>query len=272
MLYRFKSFDPIVGVAPIAFGWHGNDIVERARALLHKRNREEFEAAIHVVNWLLDSIWVEDVCAERVESLARWLEVGSEARGVCDDKVEDALPAMHARNIDSSCFCLSLCVGHFDLSARKTLPGLAWYELFAVLALGIVDRAMEDEDYYDSLPVQSEFHHLWRCQTHVADWLIEAMDAVATAEGLLKLDRLGRSDDVIKDGSSAPRVTRAEVEEHAVGVNVLLDLFEYYRAGHFNTYEQAVEQFLQLNEGKGFGMDGQAGWLRAKLAKLVRGK
>lgn len=268
MFYHFKSFQPISDVAPIAFGWHGNDIVGRARAVLHERSTAEIEAAIHLVNWLLDSAWVEEACDELGNALSRWL--GAEVDN--ENSEWGALANAHARNTDSSCFCLSLCVGHFDLSTYTALPEAAWYELFAALSLGIIDRAIADEDFYDGLPVQSEFHHLWRSQARVADWLIEAMDAIATAEGLLKLARLGLSGHGKERAPLVPSIADAEVRTHAAEVDVLLDLFEYYRSGHFGSCEQAIERFSQTHGDKVAGVSGDVGLLHTKLARLVRGK
>lgn len=264
MFYRFKAFQPVVDVAPIAFGWHGNDIVGRARALLHMRTSGELMAAIELVNWLLDAEFIREECEARLASLSGMLEPlpVSQTHALDLERIDGSV-SMHARNLDSASFCLSLCIGRVDLTTYDKFPRPSWHELFAVLALGVIDRAVEDEDFYDSLPKQSEFHHLWRTQTRVADWLIEAMDAVAVAEGLAREAASDVSAGVIAVSCEA-------VAEHAKMVDLLMDLFEFYRAGSFDSATSAIDAFCGKHPAKLALVGGDIEKLRYGLAKLTR--
>ncbi|MDP2962993.1 MAG: hypothetical protein Q8N54_09565 [Sulfurimicrobium sp.] len=256
MFYRFKHFHPLKGLPPKALHFHGADIVMRGRELLKNRKLSEIKAAVNIVNWMIESADVRDKIFRNLEELAK--RVDSQ---VADTKKVDVKevkqPASKCadqfgpltRNNDSSIFALLLCKARHNISGYDDFPNATWHELFAVLALGLIEKACDDEKYYGSWPHDQllDWLHEWRIETHVSNWMIEAMDAVATAEGLAREIAIANQtreqtlDDTKKKLSL--RNKAAAIQRHAKTTDAVLTLFDLYRAGNFKSYRNAAQTF-----------------------------
>lgn len=257
MPYRFKHFHPLKGLPPEALSFHGADIVVRGRELLKNRKLSEIKAAVNIVNWMIESAVVRDEIFRNLEELAK--EVDSQVLDTKKVGVKKAKqPANSAdqfgpltRNNDSSIFALLLCKARHDISGYDDFPNATWHELFAVLALGLIEKACDDEKYYGSWPhgEPPDWLHEWRIETHVSYWMIEAMDAVATAEGLAREVAIASQtrehtlDDTKRKFSL--RIKAAAIQRHAKTAVAVLALFDFYRAGNFKSYRNAAQIFAE---------------------------
>lgn len=263
MFYGFKNFHPLKGCPPKALNSHGADIVVRARELLHYRTLKEIQVGMDIVNWMFDEPVLRDESFRRLSELAKSIDTPdtnikktSEKNTKLSANKSTAPIEPLSRNDHSSVSDLLFCKTKFDLADYEDFPNATWHELFAVLALGVIEKACADEKYYGSWAHDEPFDwlHEWRIETHVSDWLIEAMDAIATAEGLAMAStsaiQIKENTLAVEKKKRSLKSKTANIQRHAKTNAALLELLELYRQGSFRSMNHAAQIYCERNEQK----------------------
>lgn len=220
-LYTFQAFDPLTGEPPDILENKAENIVYRARRLLAKRNLEQVFAIADTLSWLLST----DV-AQAYQAAQLKLSMG---------KSEESPIAAHIDPFDEV-NTLSHLMVYFSLDElNDDLPDLAWSEIFAVLALGLMDEASEWVKKYEKqyVPVDD----FTRVST-LGPYLVEAMGAVSMAEYAVQLEHMH------KERQKISNVRRKAALQRLKGVSALKrELIEFYHKGKFKSLAEAVRCF-----------------------------
>lgn len=248
MIYGFSHFHPLKGEPPHTLHWIGSDIVIRARTIIAHRNLTQIKTAIGIVNWLVDQSPIHDMAWQELTRQAA-LADGVASTSSKNKKANlSTTPITNALEPDllSDVTALRLCIGQYDLSGYSPLADLKWSELFAVLALGLIDRANNDEAYYErGKKVSSNDYYDYRVIAHVTPWLIQAMDAVTTAEGLFRFEALSDGIAVRVKKQISLKNKRAGILRHAQTAQAVLALHDFYRKGKFKSLRDCVHLFIE---------------------------
>jgi len=153
---QFEEFDPLTGVPdryPLSFL---PSIVERARALLKERTRDEIINAAHNVDFFIDEYFRDekDKYVRRLVETGGWelgylpLEARNET-GIrnlldnwppeADDRPLDIPTSENTSEVDA----LKACIDDYALSDDAEFPGGRTFEYFAVLTLWLVADALK---------------------------------------------------------------------------------------------------------------------------------
>jgi hypothetical protein len=232
MILGFTHFDPLKGEPPYTFLELGGDIIVRARQLLEGRSKKELKEATKLLNWMLE----QSPAKQEI-----WDSLISEAEAIDDGKGLEGAPK---RDLDAKTYSLLRCTDKFDLSDYPNLPSMTWPQLFAVLALTLINVSCEEEHYYGSWEEHENdpgWLHEWRIHTHSSYWLVQAMDAVATAEGLQRVTSQG----VEAKKKISLRNRQAAIQKHAKTNDALLALKEFYLGGHHISMRNAAQLFCE---------------------------
>lgn len=247
MIFGFNHFHPIKGTPPREASWIGGEIIFRARSLLRNRNVKHIRAAIGVVNWLIEYsparelVW-KDLTkdAEFQAFLENESTKKTKPKVTFDEISRDWYTAVNS---------LRTCINEYDLTGYPHIPNLRWSELFAILALSLIDKAVDDEKYYGSWKEDGDFDfmHMYRVTSHVMVWLVMAMDAVAQAEGLSAYEEASKYIDADIQNKISLRNKQAGILRHAKTNDAALKLSDYYRGGQFKSIRECVQRFIELN-------------------------
>ena len=243
MILGFQSFHPLQGILPDTFPEYGGDIVFRARALLHKRSDEEIFAGIKIIDWLIEQSSVKDEALAELE-LANLEEVDEESHGIDKVTVGNEPNSLIRRDLYSSAYAMKVLQPNFDITGDESFPNASWAEMFAVLALSLVDQACEDERLFGNkaLPENEErddWFYEYRIVSRASYWLIEAMDAVATAEGFHRFES-GLTDAKQKIKT---RNQHAAIQRHSKTNEALRALKDFYLYGKHKSMRNAAHLF-----------------------------
>ena len=226
MILGFQHFHPLNGECPNTFPEYGNDIAYRARVILKNRSEEDINNIASAMNWIIDHKSVQDKIFDDLEAEAENINNGTKPE--------------YTGNIFTSIFALR----HYQ--KNSTLPdiniqNLQWHEIYATLALTLLDLAIDDEKYYTSWHVSDEWLHDWRILSHTTTWLIESMEAITLAEGLLSTETVA---DSAKNKLRA-NTTYAAIQRHAKTNNAILALYELYQTGKYKSMRNAAQIFCE---------------------------
>lgn len=245
MYYGFKYLHPIKGQAPNTLSVYGEDVLLRARALLSGWTVTQLRGALKVVNWVADGPLVRDW---------EWSRLGAQvgaAEVVTDNgPVVPCLPAA-SRPSSFDLANIRACQHRIDLSGYPEIPKLSWATFYAVLAMGLVDKACDDEQYFGSWPQQEllDWQHEWRVLDHVAPWLIEAVEAVTLAEAHALQEvafQQAHSQAVNQEKKRlSARNVQAAIQRHAKTGKAAELLYDFYRTGQYKSVRQAVQLFCE---------------------------
>ena len=244
MILGFQSFHPLQGILPDTFPEYGGDIVFRARALLHKRSDEEIFAGIEIIDWLIEQSPVKDEARAELEKIILLGEIEEASRGTHQIIKENEPDSLVRRDLYSSAYALKALQPNFDISGDENFPNASWAEMFAVLALSLVDQACDDERLFGNkaLPEDAErddWFYEYRVVSRASYWLIEAMDAVATAEGIQSFQN------GIMDAKQKVTIRNqhAAIQRHGKTNEALRALKDFYLSGKHKSMRNAAHLF-----------------------------
>ena len=269
MILGFKHFHPLRGILPSTFPEFGGNIVFRARTLLRKRAEEEIFAAIEIINWMIDQ------SPARKEALAQLKKGVADADGINETVKRDRDNSVVKRDLDSSSYALKACQLKYDITGDHKFPNASWAELFAVLALSLVDQACKDELLHgnNSLSrnpdVDREWFQEYRTVSHASYSLIEAMDAVGTAEGVSYLES-----GITEKQKMSIRAMYAAKQRHKPTDDALAALMDFYIPEKHKSMRNAAKLFCETFPEKvaHLAYDNRVRTLSGGLSRLLKGQ
>ncbi|HEY3300780.1 MAG TPA: hypothetical protein VGJ90_08420 [Methylophilaceae bacterium] len=236
MIFGFEHFHPKLGEAPKTLQRYGDDIVSRARRLLLDRSVEEIVDIAKIINWIEAQDTVKDGILSEMFLEAEYLE--SQPSYIDDDQ----MPIEVQRDMALSINALRLYEDKFILPDTD-INDLQWFEIYATLALGLIDTASDDEQYYGSWNDKEEWVHDWRILDHVSTWIIEAMEAITYAEGLRSVDLT-----LIESKSKvSKRNAKAAIQRHSKTNEAIKKLADMYKCGNYKSYRNAAQIYCDKN-------------------------
>jgi hypothetical protein len=270
MILGFKHFHPLRGVLPDTFPEFGGDIVYRARTLLDKRSDEEIFAAIEIINWIIDESPARE---EALAALEKGLSSASDRANETDEgNINDS---SIRRDLYSSTYALKARQAKYDITGDERLPNASWAEMFAALALSLIDQAFEDEVRYGNKAltgagIDSDWFYEYRAVSHASYWLIEAMDAIGTAEGIRYLES------VVTESKQKVRVRtqQAAIRRHAKTNDALTAFRDFYISEKHKSMRNAAQIFCEKfpKMAEHLAPYNRVRTLTEGLSKLLKGK
>lgn len=245
MLYGFQYVDPLTGEFPGVTSRLAPLIPKRMRRLLAHRSREDLDRLILLVNTVLEEINPNGkLIAERLTIEANIFE------GVEQRLLEKMLA--HLPDSDEDVDILLWGIERVDLASLADDPAVEWYELFAVLALALLNVAADDEQYYGKWPDVDEWVHDWRILDHLCDWTHYAERAAAFAEALnwgrLQAAKRQPLEEQVQQEHKAilgQRNRLAALKRHEPTARATLELTKFYRENDFPSRRAAASRFCK---------------------------
>jgi hypothetical protein len=245
MILGFKFFDPLNGELPEDFPEFAGDIVYRARDLLDPHSENEIYRLIPVINWMID----ESPAPYREGIIELGRKEAKDSQGI--GRFMAGVPV--EPDVYSATFALTSCIGEYDITGDEALPNASWAQLFAILALGLTDQACKPLELHygsggslhaDTTIADTDNEN--RIPSSVSYFLIQAMDAVATAEGFRRAgSEITESKQKIKIRSQ-----RAAIQRHAKTNEAILALNKFYDPEKHKSMRYATDLFCEANPDK----------------------
>lgn len=211
IILGFEYFHPLTGRSPNTFSRYGKDIIARARKLIIRRTDSEIFLIISFINWLIEQSPAK-VDSEKVLNLL--ISDDSEPKELSEEELH-----LIELDISSSTYALKSFQANISLPLLDNVTNLLWSEIFAVLALSLIDKAIDDEKYYSGWGQNGSLDWLYeyRILSHSSAWLIEAMDAVATGESFRNIeDHINISKQTISLRNTAANISRHSRTNEAI--------------------------------------------------------
>lgn len=226
MILGFEYFHPLTGGWPNTFPEYGKDIVYRARKILRHRPATDLQKIADTINWITDhkSIrekLINDLC---VDSEHLDYEIEPEYRG--------------------NSYCSIYAIKYYQQTYALPdveVENLRWHEIYATLALTLLDKAVDDEKYYSEWKDHDDWLHEWRIMSHSATWLIEAIEAVTFAEGMLSIENNFQTE----KNKIKTRNTAAAIQRHARTNKAIISLHEMFASGSYKSMSNAAQIFSE---------------------------
>lgn len=251
MYYGFRCFHPTKGEPPNALAPYGSDIVSRARFLLRGWSVAQIKGAMKAVNWIVEGPEVRGWVWNRLGTEAQMSNsVAGSKRSRGEVKAAPGLPVA-PRSFSLDIANVRACEHLFDLSGYPASPELNWATFYAVFALGLIDKACDDEQHFGSWPKQEQldWQHEWRILDHVAAWLVEASEAVTLAEAhatqSIAVKHACEEALTQERKKLSTRNVQAAIQRHAKTGDATDALYDFYRAGKYKSARQAVQLFCE---------------------------
>lgn len=246
MILGFEYFHPIEGECPNTFSSNGSDIIARARELLKNRSLKELKATMELINWMIaQSKSISVPLHNRFEEEAIKIDALVENESKQEEVIKNNL---YERNDRTFTYLLKTYLAKYELPKDDEIPKILVSEIFATLALSLIDKAVDDEKYYQSWVMNDSIDslHQYRILTHSAYWLIEAMDALSTAEAFEFADgiKLEIKEKLSKSNSKASR------KRHAKTNIAILEIEKRYLTGKYKSMRNAVQIYCEENPEK----------------------
>jgi len=226
MILGFEYFHPLNGEYPNTFPSYGKDIVHRARSILQNRTITDIKIIAEAINWISDHKSIKDKLSTDLDTYIDLVENGKEPK--------------YLGNTFTSIYGINFYKQNYA-PPDTGIENLQWFEVYATLALTLIDQAINDEQFYASWAISNEWLHEWRIVTHSATWLIEAMEAIALAEGLQSIEVIG---DLTKN-KLRERNTQAAIQRHAATNNAIVALYEMFNQGTYKSMSNAAQIFSE---------------------------
>ena len=239
IILGFQFFHPLTGNSTETFPEYASDIIVRARDLLKKRTEIELYIMIDLVNWIADHSPVKEESLARLEAMIEKLDNKN-----ISDNLSNNDDSNLKRDIDTLTYALKSFQAKYEIPHNDQVPNLLWSEIFATLCLGLIDKAIDDEKYYKSWAHKKDSHdwlYEWRILSHSSYWLIEAMDAVSSAEGYRSIENQVQA---IKEKISL-RNTKANFERHSKTNNALIAFDKFYDTEKHKSMRNAASKFSE---------------------------
>lgn len=235
IILGFEYFNPLTGTPPDTFPEYGKDIITRARQLINKRTENEITQIISLVNWVIDH-------SPAISDSEKQLDLI-----IPDDEIDEEINKKNShlldRNLDSPTYKLKAFQAKINMPLNMEIVNLTWSEVFAVLSLSLIDKAIDDEKYYGNLAKNEEtdFLHEWRIIFHASAWIIEAMESIATAEGFKD-----NEDHIINSKNKISiKNFNASLKKHSKTNIAVLAFNKFINDGNFKSRRNAAQIFSE---------------------------
>lgn len=228
-LFVFDAFDPLEGKPPESVGGKFEGIARRARKILANRSREEIIIAADIISWLSECDLIRDRSLRELQRMAEGLE---------SDRAHGDAEGENIADYGHEFGSLIYVMERMSLEGiSDEVSNLTWPDLFAVLALGLIDDAAEWERS-QRRPVEAEdtFYHMWH-----GPHAVEAMEALCMAEGLVRQANLQREKE--KAVSSA-RQQAANKRHHKTNA-IKREFIKFYHAATFRSRAEAAHLYYE---------------------------
>lgn len=235
MILGFNVFHPFNGTNTDTLSQHCADIIVRARSLVAHRTEKEVDDILNLINWILAQQPTKAEADKRLDELFNQYEEDSEKLSLY-------------KNINSIAYEVKAFKAINPIPNYDGLSLISWCEIFAILSLSILDIAHEEEIHYKSW-AKDDVHdwlYEWRIHTHVSDWLMEAMDAVATAESYKNIEEF--QGDIKKIISS--KNSTAAIMRHAKTNVAILEIATMFNSGKAKSMRNSVQIYCENNPEK----------------------
>lgn len=217
MILRFKFFHPLEGEPPKTLSGYSQGIVYRARNILAKRSYGEIKKIAKAINWMINRPKVREHLFDQIANSV----------DECDIKI-------NTFNV------VGIYQNYFEMP-EIDVTDVQWHEIYTVLALTLIDKAADDENHYSSWDNHNDWLHEWRIHSHASTWLMEAMEAITWAEGLLV--KQNTTNEAKKKLSI--RNSKAAIQRHAKTNKAILELADMYQSGNFKSMRNAAQIYSE---------------------------
>jgi hypothetical protein len=239
-LLCFQQTDPKTGeYPPVTSNW-GQEIADRARKILSARSVEEFIGLLNLANYFLESLNPKGLLTlEKLSRECERLDTLADGGPPTSTDVDD-LP-------DPECEVALLFWGldRLDLLSPYDSPASTWPELFAILALGLLNTAAEDENYYSGWADKDEWVHDYRVLNNVSYWTQQAERAISISETLSWAQNRQIQKHIEQSVSKSRQAQQAAFARHEKTANAVLALTSFYQKGSFPSMSAAVAKFCE---------------------------
>lgn len=226
MILGFEYFHPLSGEWPNTFPEYGKDIVYRARKILQNRSIADLRNIADAINWITDHELVREKVFDDLLADAELVDDGNEPE--------------YRGNSSVSIYKVKHYQQNYALPEIE-IDNLKWYEIYATLALTLLDKAVDDEKYFSKWKDHDEWLHEWRIMSHSATWIIEAMEAISLAEEILSVEKNFESEkNKVKE-----RNTLAAIQRHSKTNEAIMALHEMYTTGSYKSMSNAAQIFCE---------------------------
>lgn len=226
MILGFEYFHPLNGEPPNTLHSHCKDITYKARTILKSRSIADLHNIAAAINWITSHESVRNVVLDSLIKDAEHLDNNKEPE--------------YQGNISTAMYAIKFYQLKHSLP-DTTVNNLQWHEIYATLALTFLDQALNDEHYYSTWPDDDEWLHDWRILSHSVEWIIEAMEAITFAEGLLSIKT---NIDSTKNKLSE-RNTAAAIQRHSKTNIAILELAKLFGSGNFKSMRNAAQIYCE---------------------------
>lgn len=227
--FPFVAFEPLTGTPSHFVAGRFRQIVYRARKILSGRSRREVVATADTLSWLLLCDAAQEINLDLLERQAEELE---EENGDSNPlTLSDAQLLAH----------IVETVSLEDIN--EAVPNLTAPELYAVLALGLIDEAAEWEQHYMQAGY-AEDDSIYPIA--LSPYAVDAMEAVCMAECLQRSEPSRQAAKIISEQNR-----KAAIKRHSLINELKRQFIEFFLAGTFKSMAEAARRFYDgLEEGR----------------------
>ena len=233
MILSLEHLDPLTGEAPSILSRYGRHILIKARILLKKRNTHEINEILAFINWITDQ--------EEIKRFAL-------NRAIPDTGENQGITEFPEYLSDESTFSFQINLYKKNLTnTAETITQMEWYEVFATLAIAILNEALDDEVYLNRQWKNNRgWDHEFRLLDHIAPWMIEATEAICIAESL----RIERESNNISKQIISKRNFAAAIKKHKKTNDIILEIERMLSTGNYKSMRNAVQIYCENNPEK----------------------
>lgn len=237
MILGFSYFSPHSGEMPEFTARHQIGILERSRLLLRNRSPQECQEIVDILNLILDQTTAEDIelVFANLEMLAEKFNEGETFDLGDEADFED----------ESKLLCRA--TERYVLSDLSSMPDLAWHELFAALAISLLNVAADDELNLTRNSPEIDASLELLILSRITHWIKDAERAVTYGKalnwGLQQATLRINSIEAAITTSVQDRARIAAKKRHIPTYNATLALARFFQEGDFPSQIEAVRAF-----------------------------
>ncbi|MEW8219310.1 MAG: hypothetical protein AB2770_13195 [Candidatus Thiodiazotropha taylori] len=224
-----KAINPKKGYFLEYYGTQWPGILDRARAIVEKRNKTQILAAAKVIDGFIADAGRELEFKELEEAI-----LAEESGQASFDDDSSSSPTRS----------LAYFIEKYELKPEKRFPAAQLEEYFAVLALGIAAEAYDEQEVIKANTADDLIEK--KCWFAIGHYTVEAMEALAYAESLIMSKRAKQA--------AIQRIKEKQKEASSKGGNksqqktraVVRKLVLFYEENGYTKYAPAVRDFLEI--------------------------
>ncbi|MEW8334597.1 MAG: hypothetical protein AB2554_04450 [Candidatus Thiodiazotropha sp.] len=252
-----KRINPKRGYFLEYYGTQWPGILDRARAILEKRNKTQIIAAAKILDGLIVHGGRDLILDDLVQA----------AKAENPSKAQTDIDSLGSPTQELAYF-----IEKHELKPDKRFPAAALEEYFAVLALGIAAEAYDEQEYIKANA--GEHRRESKSWLAVGHYTVEAMEALAYAESLIMSKRakqaaLQRIKEEQKKASS--KGGNRSQEKTRIAVRLLI---RFYEDNGYTSYAAATRDFVETVPHQyivHLAINNRERTLRNRLSRYYRG-